>query len=219
VDAVHHLNDTCKYLQVCNFSNFIQILLNRVLNDFLQQGYTSYHAPPLPSFPRPTTPGDPSTPRVDSSHVSKTIIYFVLKPESRLLNIHDLIFFMLHASYSSQAPTSSPFGSHPLRSPLLRPMTFTRPMVRNYFAILTHVHFTFLKCTFTCLSGRLGITRRRAGIRLCGSPLQPQPNGRIWWKRCRAVVVLHDICVRNELVLLDDICVINCIVVNLFCLL
>jgi hypothetical protein len=37
-DAVHHLDEVDKYLQVCNFSNFIKILLNYVPNDFLQQG-------------------------------------------------------------------------------------------------------------------------------------------------------------------------------------
>jgi hypothetical protein len=47
------------------FFNFIQILLNCIPNDFLQQGYTLYSVPP--PFPRPTTPGDPSTPPVDSS--------------------------------------------------------------------------------------------------------------------------------------------------------
>jgi hypothetical protein len=57
-----------------------------------------------------------------------------------------------------------PFGSPPLRSLLLQPTTSTPPTVRNYFVILTHVHFTFLTCTFTCLSGRLRITRWRAGI-------------------------------------------------------
>jgi hypothetical protein len=57
-----------KYLQViCNFFNFIQILVNRVLHDFLQQGYTVYGVPqPLP-FSRPTTLGDPSTPHVDNA--------------------------------------------------------------------------------------------------------------------------------------------------------
>jgi hypothetical protein len=70
VDAVHHLEDVGKYLQVCNFSNFIKILLTYVPNDFLQQGYTLYGAPPLPPFPHPTTPGDPLTPHVDSSQVN-----------------------------------------------------------------------------------------------------------------------------------------------------
>jgi hypothetical protein len=65
-----------KYRQVCNFSNFIKILLNRVLNDFLQEGYTPYNAPPPPPFPRPTTPGDPSTPHVDSSQVNETTILY-----------------------------------------------------------------------------------------------------------------------------------------------
>jgi hypothetical protein len=102
---------------------------------------------------------------------------------------------------------------------LLWPRTSTPPTVRNYFTILTQVHFAFLTCTFTCLLGWLRITRQRAGIRLCRSPLQPQPNRRIRWQQRGAIVVLHDICVRNELVLLDDICVMNCIVVNLFCLL
>jgi hypothetical protein len=102
---------------------------------------------------------------------------------------------------------------------LLWPRTSTPPTVRNYFTILTQVHFAFLTCTFTCLLGWLRITRQRAGIRLCRSPLQPQPNRRIRWQRRGAIVVLHDICVRNELVLLDDICVMNCIVINLFCLL
>jgi hypothetical protein len=162
------------------------------------------------SFPRPTTPGDPSTPQVDSSQVTETTIYFVFKPESRLLNMHDLIYYVLQASHSSQAPgpqwtggsptpgepptwspppsagfwppwgpgfwrppvqpypgqtighppsqpaghpppppswgsppgeyVPSPFGSPPLRSPLLQPMTSTPPTVRNYFAILTHIH-------------------------------------------------------------------------------
>jgi hypothetical protein len=40
---VHHLNDAGKYL---------------------------HGAPPPPSFPRPTTLGDPSTPHVDSSQVN-----------------------------------------------------------------------------------------------------------------------------------------------------
>jgi hypothetical protein len=31
--------------------------------------------------------------------------YFVFKPESRLLNMHDLIFFVIQASQSSQAPS------------------------------------------------------------------------------------------------------------------
>jgi hypothetical protein len=44
--AVHHLDDAGNYLQVCNFSNFIKILFNYVPNDFLQQGYTPYDAPP-----------------------------------------------------------------------------------------------------------------------------------------------------------------------------
>jgi hypothetical protein len=35
---IHHLDDARKYLQVCNFSNFIKTLLNCVPNDFLQQG-------------------------------------------------------------------------------------------------------------------------------------------------------------------------------------
>jgi hypothetical protein len=61
------------------FSKFIQILLNYVLNEFLRQGYTLYGMPPL-LFPHPTTPGDPSTPQVDSTHVSETTIYFVFKP-------------------------------------------------------------------------------------------------------------------------------------------
>jgi hypothetical protein len=112
-----------------------------------------------------------------------------------------------------------PFGSPSLRSPLLQTMTSTPPTVRNYFAILTHVHLTFLTCTFTCLSGRLKTTRQWIEIRLCQSPLQPQPNRRIRQERRAAVVVLQDICVRNELILLDDICVMNCIIVNLFCLL
>jgi hypothetical protein len=34
--AVPHLNDASKYLQVCNFYNFIQLLLNYIPNDFLQ---------------------------------------------------------------------------------------------------------------------------------------------------------------------------------------
>jgi hypothetical protein len=50
-----------KYLQLCNFSNFIQILLNHILNDFLEQGYTPYSSPQPPPFPCPTTPGDTST--------------------------------------------------------------------------------------------------------------------------------------------------------------
>jgi hypothetical protein len=33
--AVHHPDDAGNYLQVCNFSNFIKILLNYVPNDFL----------------------------------------------------------------------------------------------------------------------------------------------------------------------------------------
>jgi hypothetical protein len=62
-----------KYLQVlCNFSNFIQILLNRVLHDFLQQGYTPYGGTQPPLFSRTTTPGDPSTPHVDSMQVNDT---------------------------------------------------------------------------------------------------------------------------------------------------
>jgi hypothetical protein len=63
--AVHHLDDAGNNLQVCNFSNFITILLNGVTNDFLQQGYTPYDLP-LP-FSHPTTPGDPLTPLIDSS--------------------------------------------------------------------------------------------------------------------------------------------------------
>jgi hypothetical protein len=63
--AADHLDDAGNYLQVCNFSNFITILLNYVTNDFLHQGYTLYGPPPL--FPRPTTPGDPSTPHVDNA--------------------------------------------------------------------------------------------------------------------------------------------------------
>jgi hypothetical protein len=31
--AVHHLDDAGNYLQVCNFSNFITILLNFVTNN------------------------------------------------------------------------------------------------------------------------------------------------------------------------------------------
>jgi hypothetical protein len=61
----------------------------------------------------------------------------------------------------------APFGLPQLRSPLLRPTTSMPATVRNYFTILTHVHFTFLTCTSTCLLGQLRITRRRAGIRLC----------------------------------------------------
>jgi hypothetical protein len=52
-------------------------------------------------FSRPTTPGDPSTPQVDSSQVGKTIIYFIFKAESRLLNMHDSIYFLLQASHIS----------------------------------------------------------------------------------------------------------------------
>jgi hypothetical protein len=33
---VHHLDDAGNCLQVCNFSNFITILLNDITNDFLQ---------------------------------------------------------------------------------------------------------------------------------------------------------------------------------------
>jgi hypothetical protein len=65
-----------KYLQVlCKFSSFIKILLNHVLNDFLQHGYTPYDAPQPPSFPHPTTLGDPSTPHIDSSQVNETTIF------------------------------------------------------------------------------------------------------------------------------------------------
>jgi hypothetical protein len=64
-----------KYLQVCNFSNLIQIFLNHVLNDLMQQGYTPYGVPP-PPFPRPTTPSDPSTQHVDSSQVNETTILY-----------------------------------------------------------------------------------------------------------------------------------------------
>jgi hypothetical protein len=35
VDAVHHLNDADKYLQIRIFSNFIKILLKCVPNNFL----------------------------------------------------------------------------------------------------------------------------------------------------------------------------------------
>jgi hypothetical protein len=66
--TVHHLDDASNYLQVCNFPNFITILLNCVTNDFLQQGYTPYGPPPL--FPHPSTPGEPSMPHVDRSYVS-----------------------------------------------------------------------------------------------------------------------------------------------------
>jgi hypothetical protein len=114
VDVVHHLDDTSKYLQVCNFSNFIQILLNCILNDFLQKGYTPYGMPsPPPSFPRPTTLGDPSTPQVDNMQVSETTIYFVFKPKSWLLNMHDLILFVLQAAHSSQAPRPQWKGGSP----------------------------------------------------------------------------------------------------------
>jgi hypothetical protein len=61
---------------------FQTILINCVPNDFLQQGYTSYGSPP--QFPRLTTPGDPSTPCVESSQVN---LYFAFKSESRLLNM------------------------------------------------------------------------------------------------------------------------------------
>jgi hypothetical protein len=64
--TLHHLDDAGNnYLEVCNFSNFQTILHNCITNDFLQQGYIQYGPPLL--FPRPTTPGDPSTSRVDSS--------------------------------------------------------------------------------------------------------------------------------------------------------
>jgi hypothetical protein len=62
---VHHLDDAGSYLQVWQFSKFQTILLNCVTNDFFQQWYTLYGMPP--PFPHPTTPGDPLTPRVDSS--------------------------------------------------------------------------------------------------------------------------------------------------------
>jgi hypothetical protein len=66
-----------KYHQVqCNFSDFIQILLNRVLHDFLQQGYTPYGAPQLPPFPRPTIPGNPSIPHIDNAQVNETTILY-----------------------------------------------------------------------------------------------------------------------------------------------
>jgi hypothetical protein len=68
--AVHHPDDAGNYLQVCNFFNFIKILLNYVPNDFLQQAYTPYGAPPPLTFPRLTTPGNPSTPHIDSSQVN-----------------------------------------------------------------------------------------------------------------------------------------------------
>jgi hypothetical protein len=68
--AVHLLDDAGNYLQVCNFSNFITILLNHVTNDFLQQGYALYGPLPPPPFHHPTTSSDPSTPHVDSSQVS-----------------------------------------------------------------------------------------------------------------------------------------------------
>jgi hypothetical protein len=58
-----------QYIVLMMQINFIKILLNCVPNDFLQQRYTPYGAPPLP-FPRPTTPGDPSTPHVDNSQVN-----------------------------------------------------------------------------------------------------------------------------------------------------
>jgi hypothetical protein len=67
--VAHHLDDADNYIQVCNFSNFITILLNYVTNSFIQQVYTLY-GPPPPPFPRPTTLGNPSTPHVDSSQVN-----------------------------------------------------------------------------------------------------------------------------------------------------
>jgi hypothetical protein len=66
-----------KYLQVlCNISNFIQILLNCVLHDFLQQGYTLYSAPQQPPFHRPTISGDPLTPHIDSVWVNETTVLY-----------------------------------------------------------------------------------------------------------------------------------------------
>jgi hypothetical protein len=64
-----------------------QTLLDRVTNDFLQHGYTSYG--PSPPFPHPTTPGDPSTPRVESSKVN---LSFAFKSEFRLLNMTRSLF-------------------------------------------------------------------------------------------------------------------------------
>jgi hypothetical protein len=63
--TIYHLDDAGNYLKYA-FFNFIKILLNCVPNYFLQQGYTPYGAPSLP-FPRRTTPGDPSTPHIDSA--------------------------------------------------------------------------------------------------------------------------------------------------------
>jgi hypothetical protein len=92
-------------------------------------------------------------------------------------------------------PTSPPWGSPPVGqvpppfgSPLLRtsPLwstTSTPPTV----CLLDY--FTFLTRAFTCRSRQLRITtRRRARIRLCRCPLQP--DGRIWWQRRGTVVVL-----------------------------
>jgi hypothetical protein len=76
-DAVHHLDATGKISSsTIQFFHFIQILLNRVLHDFLQQGYTPYGVPQPPPFPQPTTPDDPSTPHVDNTQVNETIVLY-----------------------------------------------------------------------------------------------------------------------------------------------
>jgi hypothetical protein len=95
-----------------------------------------------------------------------------------------------------------PFGLPPFRSPLLQPTTSTPPTVRDYFAILTR--------PFTCLLGRLRITRRWAGIQLYWCPLQP--DGSIWWQwRGTIVILLLSVAVVSVLVSL----VMNYIVIKL----
>jgi hypothetical protein len=59
----------------------------------------------------------------------------------------------------------SPFGSSPLRTPPLRPMTSMPPTVRQDFVKIGFIclldYFTFLTHSFTCLSGWLRITTQQ----------------------------------------------------------
>jgi hypothetical protein len=55
-------------ITILKYANFQTTLLNYVTNDFLQQRYTPYGPPP--PFSHPTSPGDPSTPHIDSSQVN-----------------------------------------------------------------------------------------------------------------------------------------------------
>jgi hypothetical protein len=66
-----------KYIQeLCNFFNFIQILFNHVLHDFLQQGYTPYGAPqPRAVFLSYHTVRS-IDPLVDSTQVNDTVILY-----------------------------------------------------------------------------------------------------------------------------------------------